>query len=1648
MQRKMNAIIRTGLSAGLQLALYSTPLLAVDFHPISSITSSTSGTDLYNVSNLIQGAGSGYSASEPHNSIGGGSTHTWVTTAPNGNGDYYANGVPDPVLIIDLGADHSLSEISTWGYANSNTNGGKNFTLRFATSSEGTGGFGASITYSPSFDAAFSAGSRDSNTFSQNVTARYVELTFTDNWRGLQGGTPGGDRVGLGEIAFEDSVPPIDPLLQVESSLNLDLDGSVQTIDILVANLGATQSLTVSTPTFSGANASAFSLLSSPASIASGGSDTMQISFNPTGLTGSIGTSLNFTTNDTSQTSVSVSLRGFIHDPRISAATFFDLGSFPSGFGIQSGQFTINNIGGSQTLNISDLSITGSNAANFSVTASPSSIAPLSDGTFDIQLNPMGSDGVYSAQLKITSNDDLNPITIVNLNALVGDAIPNSGIRINEFVASNSNSLNDGDGNSSDWIELYNAGPGPIDLSGWHLTDSSSNLNKWEFPSGTSLAQNGYLIVFASGQNTNTYVDAGGFLHTNFKLTTGGEYLGLVMPDNTTVKSEFNPSFSEQFSDVSYGTFAASGASSNLIESRNAEVFIPEDGALGLTWTATSFTTDASWLKPKTGTGVGFDRGGDYNTYIDVDIENELYNKGTSAYIRIPFDVTAAASFVQLNLSLRYDDGFSVYLNGTEIASLNAPANPTWNSAATQNADEDNNLEAIDISSSLSHLLNGQNVLAIHSMNRSSRSSDLLADASLTATTAPSGPLSIGYLRVATPGRLNTGGSANPGPDIVAVLDSSEQPSETENIIVTATVFPRLVPIDHVTLSYRVQYDNALELMMFDNGTGDDGIAGDSVYTATIPASAYGREDMVRWFVTADDTATNSTRVPAFLDQTGNNQSAQYFGTVTNDPSVTSGMPIFQWFTQNVSASHNRSGTRASVFFLGRFYDNIHVRQRGGATNGSVSQKFNFNKGDSFYVNEEMSSVGEINMNGNGADSTYVRQQMSFETHRLAGNEACLTDLWQMRVNGGNDRVGVAIEQVDEDFLDRYGYDRDGDLYKFVQRRNLNPVFFDTITGIEKKTGDETNIDSAVGLVAGLNLPTSAQRRQWVIDNLDLPQVINYLAARSIIQDADDLRKNFYMYFDARGDCRWRMLPWDKDFTFGVRGDGGTFLPHPFFGDEEHKKQNANQWNILYDVIFEEPVTQRLYLRRLRTLMDEVLQSSATPSSERILEKLARDIIDPASPPLSSNVNSINSYLSSRRRVLFNNYPSLIPSSQTSAPNLTIVEVETNPTSGNQEEEYIRIHNHENTETDISGWTVEGGVGFTFKAGTVIERNGDLYVTPSSKDFINRATSPTAGEEHLTASPYSGHLSNFSEVLTLKNDEGVIVDSINTPNTPTDAQLYLVISELIYHPADPNGDAEYIELMNVSLTETLDLGGVHFSAGIDYIFSAGTMLAPGERILVVLDQIAFEAVHGADHPIAGIFQNGSRLNNGSDRIKLEDATNSSIQEFTYDDESPWPIGPDGNGFSLVLINPASSPEHDEASNWRESALIGGNPGNSDTIPFTGDPNADPDNDALNSLLEYALGTSPATANPNPFKIAITGTSVEITTTINQEADDIEITLQSSSSLTGWNDASEDLPIVSRINNGDGTTTVTYRSQPGFLLTNDQQFFRIKVTLIP
>ncbi|HXJ57646.1 MAG TPA: lamin tail domain-containing protein [Verrucomicrobiae bacterium] len=120
--------------------------------------------------------------------------------------------------------------------------------------------------------------------------------------------------------------------------------------------------------------------------------------------------------------------------------------------------------------------------------------------------------------------------------------------RITEFMASNSRTLADEDGDSSDWIEIYNPAADTVSLDGWFLTDDANRLAKWRFPNVT-LEGNGYMVVFASGKNRTNDLNR---LHTGFQLSAQGEFLALVDPQ-TNIVSAFAPSYPPQQPDVAYG---------------------------------------------------------------------------------------------------------------------------------------------------------------------------------------------------------------------------------------------------------------------------------------------------------------------------------------------------------------------------------------------------------------------------------------------------------------------------------------------------------------------------------------------------------------------------------------------------------------------------------------------------------------------------------------------------------------------------------------------------------------------------------------------------------------------------------------------------------------------------------------------------------------------------------------------------------------------------------------------------------------------------------------------------------------------------------------------------------------------------------------
>gem|GEM_PF-939303 len=127
----------------------------------------------------------------------------------------------------------------------------------------------------------------------------------------------------------------------------------------------------------------------------------------------------------------------------------------------------------------------------------------------------------------------------------------NNVLTITEFMASNSNTLADEDGDFSDWIEIYNGGSSAINLQGFTLSDNVTVLDKWTFPN-IVLNADQYLVLFASNKDR---VIEGNELHTNFKLSASGEYLALS-DSSGTIRSEFATAYPRQYENVSFGVDA------------------------------------------------------------------------------------------------------------------------------------------------------------------------------------------------------------------------------------------------------------------------------------------------------------------------------------------------------------------------------------------------------------------------------------------------------------------------------------------------------------------------------------------------------------------------------------------------------------------------------------------------------------------------------------------------------------------------------------------------------------------------------------------------------------------------------------------------------------------------------------------------------------------------------------------------------------------------------------------------------------------------------------------------------------------------------------------------------------------------------------
>ncbi len=605
-----------------------------------------------------------------------------------------------------------------------------------------------------------------------------------------------------------------------------------------------------------------------------------------------------------------------------------------------------------------------------------------------------------------------------------------------------------------------------------------------------------------------------------------------------------------------------------------------------------------------------------------------------------------------------------------------------------------------------------------------------------------------------------------------------------------------------VNLKYTINFDAPVIITMRDDGLNGDGDAGDGVYGAIIPFQSV--NTLIRYRI----DATGPTGAMGFprSDDTVN-----YTGTFIEDTPPLTGLPVFHWFIDPndyntaVANAFTNDTYPALFYYNGTLYDNVQIRVRGMTTRNFVKKHWKFylpRNHDFFAPGLTGIPVDNFNLQASYTDKSYVREYLSYHLFEDIGHPT--SQFFPVRLYQNEQFFGLYMyfEDLDKNYLTRNGLDADtGSSYEATPGDESDCRYHplaELPSWYEKHRVDDGDFNDLHNFLSGINNLTGQARRNFIFDNVDIPRMMNYWAAIILMHDNDCIAKNYYLYRDNAGTRRWYMLPWDKDLTWGRNWNGSVLNDeiwadvdsiseianvspsHPLFGNQAHQKYDS-LWNRLIDALLDEPNIRGMYLRRLRTLMDEQLQAPGTPYAQLKLEKRIDEMaalmdteaaMDYAKWGSWGQIQTIaqaaqilkDSYLTVRRTHLFSthcvdvNVNGEIPHTQTPKPPIVINEIMYNP-AGGDDDEFIELYNPSATEfVDMSGWQLSG-VELTFPQGTVLPPQNYLVIVKNDVQF--RATYDSG---IFVAAQYSGTLDNTGENIVLTDRQDNVIDQIQYSN--------------------------------------------------------------------------------------------------------------------------------------------------------------------------------------------------------------------------------------------------------------------------------------------
>lgn len=1104
----------------------------------------------------------------------------------------------------------------------------------------------------------------------------------------------------------------------------------------------------------------------------------------------------------------------------------------------------------------------------------------------------------------------INAIQLRNVEpvALLPGAVP----LINEFSASNADIIDDDNGNSSDWIEIYNAGEDAVNLAGYRLTDDPTDTAKYVFPS-TTLAGGQYLVVFAGDDDDPA---TGSDLYTEFGLSSAGEYLGFY-DDSGNLISEFGPNgtdYPAQFTDITYGLIADS-----------------------------NFDTSSFFATPTPGSPNINPVDGVINQLATVSIARGFYETA--------FDVDIASQVPGGSVAYTTDGSEPSLTNGTLIDPVDANSTVAF----TLNISETTPLRTsivrdgfVTLATTTHTYVFADDVISSDVMDTtitSQYTDQFLKDALLDIPT-----LSFNYETVimdsdqpeqrASIEWLAPDGSAgfqiNAGISGFGGNHPSSQGFEKENYRV----------------EFRNQYEGRLEFPLFegfDNGV----VATDSFESVEFRGGSHDR--ILRGFGLSnrfvDDTLLElGHAVPhgRFVHIISNGEYfgqfhmrerwdadflAQYYGgqeddyeaingNVNNgngtpngwdpgDPYDGSGAA---WAVIQALADTDGSGNPTGgyqelkeVVNLPQYLDYIllymagnteNEYRGGGSVDGSVPYTFYLNDADGWIrsVGDRTGNAGPGNILGTLVDEGdpeflalyadriqnlfgeggVLSAERSVERLQARIDETAMSFILESAryVSPDNEtRTPESFTAAANDAIENILPAIPGNMISNLRARGLFPSFDAPDFLIDGQFQDGGEIES--GDVLTLN---ATETIYYTTDGTDPRLEGGGINDNAIAYDASVSMTTVFAY--------------GSDWKYLDNGTNqGTVWQSPSFDDSswaEDASELGYGDNPATTISFGgNPDNKHITTYFRKTF--EVTESFDTATLDIFYDDGAVVYLNGQEigrPNMSGNIGDPVSWLMTAGPAVGDGTSAVLDITDDLVLGTNTLAIE--------------VHQSAVDSSDLS-----------FNAGLV------------TSSLISEAASiPLTTSTNVQARAFTN-----GEWSAIRNATFVIPAS----------QSDLRITEFNYHPADSTpglddgDDFEFIELYNPNVGSSINLNGAQITGGLTFSFGNYDLL-PGERVVVVEDIAAFTTRYGDIATILGEWTGG--LSNSGENITLLDSSMDVVMSVDYEDSSPWHAATDGEGFSLVLRDPINTPvlELGEHDSWRASTELGGTPGSDPASP--------------------------------------------------------------------------------------------------------------------